>query len=222
MKTLVSLATIAALAAASTASAQVLFDNGTFSNGAAISDATLDSTTFPGETVLKADSFTDFGVRQIIGNGDILDGGTLKYEIYLDSATTTWDRVRLIVQLNNNTYGSGPTAFPQFTFTKDSGYILVDGVVPTAGSQNGIEFTYDTWHTVELDMAGAFASDLTQPITDPNINLLRIQLQGDRSGETYDGVYVRNVSVVPEPSTYAALLGAGVLGLALLRRRMRG
>lgn len=41
--------------------------------------------------------------------------------------------------------------------------------------------------------------------------------QGNKSTIYYD-----NIALVPEPSTYAVLLGAAVLGLVLVRRRMRG
>jgi len=56
-------------------------------------------------------------------------------------------------------------------------------------------------------------------LTIASIDSLRLQFRG-AAGDVYlDNIVITDNSVIPEPSTYAALFGAAVLGLAAFRRR---
>lgn len=73
----------------------------------------------------------------------------------------------------------------------------------------GIETQSPVYTSYSVDLSSISSSD---PVT------FRVYLW---SSATFDAMYFENVTVnaIPEPSTYAAIFGVGVLGLAILRRR---
>jgi hypothetical protein len=214
--------TFASLSLAGTASAQVLFDNGTFSNDASIGGgAIVDATTFSGESVISLNDFSNFGTTTYLSGGQISNGEILRFELYIGFVgipVANDSRLRPNVQLGDRSGAPAPAVYPAANFGASTGWITVDGLTPT-GNSNSVDFSLNTWQTVELDLGAAFNSGLiaATTVTDPSVTFNALRFQGN--GGTYNDVFIRNVSVIPEPSTSVALMGAAALAFVGLRRR---
>jgi hypothetical protein len=107
------------------------------------------------------------------------------------------------------TDGLGPVAASPAAgwtfFTTDAG-----GSDPLAGTAGPREFTVTSYIQADLDAGRAFSIF--------TLNGSRDTYGGIYAAESGQGAYV-SATVVPEPSTYAALAGALALGVAVWRRR---
>ena len=139
-----------------------------------------------------------------------------------------------------NLDNGGATADDQFRFFKD-GVVNTSGV--TGGTQSGTTVSLDsgintgssfgrysvtlsvvgTLPTLSLTVGSQTASRAFPTVGDFDWTnttvILRIFDAGGLAANTDIWVDNFTISSVPEPSTYAAILGAAILGLALMRRR---
>lgn len=130
---------------------------------------------------------------------------TLSFTLYADAATNN----------HNLLIGFGP-----------------DGAGPTAWAISSTQVNFGNYRA---DLVGAgiwqtFTFDVTPEITSHLVSYsatdFRIFMENYPNGPTPGAtLYLDNLtltaSAIPEPSTYAALLGAGALGFAACRRRMK-
>lgn len=153
--------------------------------------------------------------------GSTINGGTTLATAF-SSLTTNYQSL-----LGQAVYGA-TTLSPTLTFsglTQGKTYQFQWWASDTRSNQaNGFSVTATAGNSVTLDVntsssgnalgqyaLGTFTADAsTQSIVFSQAGAMQI-----------NGFQLRDISSIPEPSTYAALAGAGVLGLAVLRRRQR-
>jgi hypothetical protein len=172
---------------------------------------------------------TDFGITAAPGGGDYVlkltgDAGwaqqnatsriaadtsyTLSYDIWLDSSNPQWSgQSRAYFMMNSGDPWAGP--YSQFYSTGDGG----------GSNPAGDYLATGQWHSVSRTMA---AADI-DPSWIGTIVGVAFSINPQASGGlTYyvDNVQMNAVTAVPEPSTYALVVG-GIATLLLIRRRVQ-
>ncbi|MDF3056138.1 MAG: hypothetical protein K0R17_353 [Rariglobus sp.] len=150
-------------------------------------------------------------------------GGTGYVTIFRLTGTTTAD-VRIFEGINTST-GAVGTQIGSSTITRSSGtwsessyYTVNLDVVNSGGS---VAFTGSVLSSADASVFGTFTTITDN--TPTNVSALNV---GFRLGVTQNDIirmdnFTLTSSAIPEPSTYALLGGAGVLGLAIWNRRRR-
>ena len=133
--------------------------------------------------------------------------------------------------------------YVSFTTAFDPGFVS-DGAFVLSLDRRYDTGTYNQVHSVEVygdgSLVGTFSDDVTgatagawsnSTISLGNVDgYSEVEVRyvfasgsdaGFAAGLAMDNVIVQGGSAVPEPSTYAAIFGAVVLGLAVVRRRMK-
>lgn len=119
---------------------------------------------------------------------------------------------------------TNPSRIPSFEiWTGTTGWLEIGAPIATSG-----------WYEIEIEYDGVNARFYVDgvlghtEVATAAPNLTNLFLQGANlppaSSPTSDHreyYYYDNITAVPEPSTYAALLGLATLGLVMLRRRLR-
>jgi hypothetical protein len=163
---------------------------------------------------------SSFSYQAVHGNGTFNFSGELNYAFVVSNidltnpllqvtvrydrtvaGTSTYNTLRLIG--NNNASGG----------TAPGGYVQIGTDINLGNFGNTITNTYN------LSAYIAAINGATNPGT---YNTLRFILNknGDNNGTLFiDNINITSAAPIPEPSTFAALAGVGVLGLAAMRRR---
>lgn len=122
--------------------------------------------------------------------------------------------------------------------SKSASFSALSGATTlVSGAGHGLISNTSYTLRLELSLVEASKMDITVSYLDSDNNILAAVMVSDETGinDTFDSFMYRaaaeatfggtqtisnfKVSVIPEPSTYAALVGASVLGLAFWRRR---
>lgn len=165
-------------------------------------------------------SFIDFQGTTWTGSGDASTGGnslawtgggdgTGSFSLTLNTTSLTNLNVRLAVR----SAGTGATTtFASFTYNIGAGNVAIDTPLGfQVGPAGGKTYAFHEW-TADLPSIGA--------LTDQDSLTLTWAFAGN---VTNTSVRIDNIQItavaIPEPSTYAMLIGAAALGGVLIRRR---
>lgn len=148
-------------------------------------------------------------------------GNNSYYGIYLVNSLTNGNRLQIEWGLWG---GASWTRTPSFLDIGDNTDVTVRATFD--GTSKILAFDYATDGAtflstgVSYDLAGAQAG-ITAPLNN-GMGLILAGVSAGGAGAISAGqMYFDNISVIPEPSTYAAFAGLGALGLAFWRRRQK-
>lgn len=171
---------------------------------------TFSTASFTGATPVSSDP-TDFTATLDVGSGMLTGGGDRVYDLgavstFIINGVAAGNVSTLSLQIKYSTPGVGtPEGF--FTVTPDFGGTFEQTLIGTDLIGVNTYFIYAwTWTGLELEATDTFSIAITGQV-DGHVSVDGLRLDAG------------TVSAVPEPSTYGAFAGAGVLALALLRRR---
>lgn len=124
------------------------------------------------------------------------------------SAAGDWGNNSGTTQLANSSGSSGYFQ-ANTSYSLNVSMLLTSGSLAmttslTGGNFSGLSYT---------------ATDAVTPTTDFNALIFRLGGNGQFADINFTSLTISGVSAVPEPSSYAAFAGLGVLGLATMRRR---
>ena len=198
-------------------------------NGAAWIDRTTDLTGAPFDALALSFDFrvvdittagpTGNSLTFYVGNGltssgNIPGAGTVhsQFAINLNNATSETWFLRNIGTSTNST-NSGTTSFLRVTFVVNNtgaalNYNVGGGVSGTLAND-----TWDLWLGATRQFAG-------QAATDGSVNLAEFKMRwGNQAGTVQFDNFA--ITAIPEPSTWALLIGGAALGIVFVRRRWR-
>lgn len=200
-------------------------ENGRFTSGSGTGmDTSGVSWGLYANTSQTASNIYDFGgilqagetVTISISLGNIVSGGTVGFGLQNSGGTNRFE-----------TYYIGEDSSDTFKLNDAEGQENISGpttsFTSSSWSNNNfqtIEFTQETGNTYRLKFNGVDVTNPDRNLTASDISQIRIFNFNAGSGGA-SNQYFNSLSVVPEPSIYAAIGGTFALMVALLRHRLR-